>query len=120
MMGKRWIGRWIIAVSAGHTIIGLALFWSVIMGIAKAGFWNSIGEDPMRGAVAWFLLAGGFMLVSGLAVDAIEQAGQPVAIRRAGLALLLVTVLGILLMPVSGFWLLLPPAIAMLRRGSGS
>jgi Family of unknown function (DUF6463) len=113
-MGKRWIGRWIVAVSALHTLFGLFAFIPTLRDIVHAGLWNSVGSDAMRGAVAWFLISGGFMLVGGLAIDALERNGGTSALRTSGWSLLIVTAITIILMPVSGAWLLLPPAIAML------
>lgn len=115
-MGKRWIGRWIIAVSALHTLFGVIAFAPVLQTLASCGVWNSVGADPMRGAAAWFLLAGGFMLVSGFAIDACERSGGDCPLSVIGWSLLIVTAIAIVLMPVSGAWLLLPPAIAMIRR----
>jgi|CXWL01.1.fsa_nt_gi hypothetical protein len=120
MIGKRWIGRWIIAVSVLHTLFGLMAFTPVLRAMLSDGFWNSVGADAMRGAVAWFLLTGGFMLICGLAVDACERSEGACALRPSGWGLLVVTLITIVLMPVSGAWLLLPPAIAMVWRGSSS
>lgn len=120
MMGKRWIGRWIVAVSVLHTLFGLIAFAPVLRTMLNAGLWNSVGEDAMRGGVAWFLLSGGFMLVGGLAVDACERSNGDCPLRAIGWSLLIVTLITIVLMPVSGAWLLLPPAIAMIRRGNRS
>lgn len=119
-MGKRWIGRWVIAVSALHTLFGLIAFTPVLRTMLGVGIWNSVGENAMHGAVAWFLLSGGFMLVSGLAIDACEGNTQGRHLRQTGWGLLMVTLIAIVLMPVSGAWLLLPPAIALIRRGSSS
>ncbi|MEQ1511022.1 MAG: DUF6463 family protein [Sphingopyxis sp.] len=116
-MGKRWIGRWIIAVSALHTLFGVLAFAPVLRAMLNAGLWNSVGADPVRGAVAWFLLAGGFMLVGGLAVDACERSNEDCPFAGIGWGLLIVTAIAILLMPISGAWLLLPPALAMILRG---
>ncbi len=112
----RWIGRWIVGVSVLHTLFGFVVFGPVIVSIGKAGLWNTVGAEPMRAAVAWFMLSGFFMTAIGLAVDAIEHAGQHQSLRPVGIVLLLTTVLGIVLMPASGFWLVLPPIVAMLRK----
>jgi hypothetical protein len=115
-MSRRWIGRWIVAVSALHSLFAIFAFAPILRAMANAGLWNSVGSDPMRGAVAWFLLSGGFMLVSGLAIDALERSGDAESLSPIGWSLLIVTLITIVLMPVSGAWLLLPPAIAMIRR----
>lgn len=116
-MGKRWIGRWIIGVSVLHTLFALVLFGPVFRAMLGSGMWNSVGQVPMRAAAAWFLLSGGFMLVCGLAVDAVECDDGASPLRATGWTLLIVTLICIVLMPVSGAWLLLPPSIAMILRG---
>ncbi len=112
----RWIGRWIVAVSVLHTGFGFVVFWPVVTAIGEAGVWNSVGQDPMRAAVAWFILSGFCMAALGFAVDALEQASRPMLLQPAGFALGLFMLAGIVLMPVSGFWLLLPPLVAMIRK----
>ena len=117
-MGKRWIGRWIIAVSVLHTLFGILAFAPVLGRMMGVGFWNSVGSNAMHGAVAWFLISGGFMLTSGLAIDAFEQGNHGYPLNAVGWILLAVTLFTIILMPVSGAWLLLPPAIAMIRKSN--
>ena len=116
MMSRRWIGRWVIAVSALHTLFALLAFGHVLRAMLNAGIWNSVGNDVMRGATAWFLLSGGFMLTVGIAIDQCERSGAIAVLHPVGWSLLGVTLVAIFLMPVSGGWLLLPPAIAMILR----
>jgi hypothetical protein len=78
---------------------------------------NAIGEDPMRGAVAWFLFAGFFMALLGLAVDHLEKYGAGKKLSALGSGLIGFSILGIVMMPVSGFWLLLIPALGMIWNG---
>lgn len=112
---NRWIGRWLIAVSALHTLFALVVFQSPLADIWKAGVFDAVGRDPARGAVVWFVLFGAAVLLFGLAVDVLEKAKiqLPVVI---GLCLLLLAVIGVCLMPRSGFWLLFPPAVFALFR----
>lgn len=114
-MAKRWIGRWVIAVSILHTMFGLVAFTPAIREMLDAGLWDSVGLNPMRRLAMWFLLGGGFMLVAGLAIDVCEHTGG--TLRAIGWALLVITLITIILVPLSGAWLLLPPAIAMIWRG---
>ncbi|WP_397604348.1 DUF6463 family protein [Sphingorhabdus sp.] len=114
-MRRRWIGRWIIGVAILHTLFGLVAFGWALKAMAVDGFWNTVGSDPMRGAVAWFLLFGFMMAVCGWAIDALERT-RGSSFGWTGWALLVVTAIVIILMPVSGAWLLVPPAIAMIRN----
>lgn len=110
---RRFAGRWLLGVSAAHTAFAMVAFRSTLGGIARAGFVDAIGDDPMRGAVAWFVLFGGALAVAGLAIDGLEAREAP--LRGVGLAVLALVVLGVAWMPASGFWLALPAIVSMLR-----
>jgi hypothetical protein len=110
---RRFAGRWLLGVSAVHTVFALVVFRATLASIVHAGFADTIGDDPMRGAVAWFVLFGGALALAGLAVDALEARGAP--LRPVGIATLALVVLGVVWMPVSGLWLALPAVVRMLR-----
>ncbi len=110
---SRWRGRWLLAVSAVHTVFALVAFRSTLRAMWRGGMLDAVGEDPMRGAVAWFVLFGAALAVAAIAVDALEQRDAP--LRATGVALLAMIALGLVWMPASGFWLALPPALSMLR-----
>lgn len=111
---KRWIGRWLVAVAVLHTGVALALFGNTYRTMWSDGLWGAGVRDAGHSAAAWFLLFGILALAAGLAVSAVERSGARLP-RSLGVALLGLAVLGIVLMPVSGFWLVLPPALALLR-----
>lgn len=113
---KPWIGRWLIAVSALHTAFAVVVFHPVLLDIARRGVFNTVGRDPRTGAAVWFVLFGAAMFGTGLAISALEQAVPQALPRSLGWSLLALALLGVLLMPASGFWLALPPAFALLRR----
>jgi hypothetical protein len=108
---KRWRGKWLIGVALIHTIFALVMFKDSLQIIAARGVFNSVGHDPTIGAVSWFVLCGFCLAALGLAVDVMERAGQ--RSRAVGVSLSLMVLLGLILMPASGFWLLLPPAISL-------
>jgi hypothetical protein len=114
-IAARIAGRWLFAVAVIHTAFAFIVFRAELLAIARDGFLNAIGEDPMRGAVAWFTLFGGAIALAAIAVDELEARGAP--LRRAGAALLVLVALGIVWMPASGFWLAIPAVLVMLRRG---
>lgn len=113
---KYWIGKWIIAVSIIHTIFAFLVFLEVISQIFLDGVFDSIGVDPLRGAVVWFLFFGFVLFALGLAINIIEEISNgdiPVSI---GFSLLFIVLLGVVLMPISGFWLALPPALVIIYK----
>lgn len=62
------------------------------------------------------MLAGVLLALLALVITPLERSGQRATLRRLGAGLLALTALGLLLMPTSGIWLVLPLAIALLRR----
>lgn len=114
---RRWIGWWLIGVSVVHTVFAFVVFGDVLASILKLGFFDAVGEDPMRGAVVWFLLFGIALFIAGQGILEIERSANPVP-RSLGWSLLALVALGISLMPASGFWLAIPPAVAIFRQKS--
>jgi hypothetical protein len=113
---KHWIGRWLIVVSVIHTLFAIGVFRSVLSSIVQRGVFNTIGNDPMLGAVVWFVLFGFVLFILGLAVSALERSSTNHLPASLGWSLLVLSVLGVILMPASGFWLVFPPAFAILLR----
>nr|WP_290894508.1 DUF6463 family protein [Azonexus sp.] len=72
-------------------------------------------RDPLRGAVAWFFLFGVLLWLLGMAVDLLERQVPGWRSPALGGALLLLLGLGVVLMPASGFWLVLPVALSLFR-----
>lgn len=117
-MNKPWIGRALIAVGVIHTLFGLISFQSILGQLVSEGLWNTVHGQPEREYAFWFLVTGLMLLLFGGLVHSNERDGRrlPPAIAWG---LLLLTVAMVLIMPVSGGWLLLPPAIgAVLKRSS--
>ncbi len=110
-----WKGLWLLAVAAIHTLFAAIVFPPQLEEIVRRGVIDSVGTDPMAGAVAWFVLFGAVLALLGWAVLLVERhaAPAPRLLRPLGLGVLALALLGIALMPASGFWLVLPPALAM-------
>ena len=119
MPGRRWIGRTVMAIAASHTLFGLVVYHGTLAQLFADGLVNALGYDPMRAAVVWFLLAGFFMATTGAAIDQLEAEGLQRKLVPLGWGLLAITVLGIALMPASGFWLMLVPAYFCVRSAHG-
>ena len=111
---KNWVGRWLIAVSVIHTIFAVAVFGEVLASIIKRGVFNTVGGDLMTAAAVWFVLFGAMLFIGGLAISALEKASPARLPKSIGWSLLVLGIVGVTLMPASGFWLVFPPAIAVL------
>ena len=65
---KNWIGYWLVCVSLVHTAFAAIVFNRVFFEIAARGFYNTVGDDPLTGAVVWFALFGVVLFVCGISV----------------------------------------------------
>lgn len=114
----RWIGRSLIAVAVIHSAFALIAFRPTLADIVRRGVWNSVGEDPLRGAVAWFVLFGAVLLLFGIAIDALERSEAIRSAPSLAWGLLVLAVLGTVLMPVSGFWLVWPAVAGLFVKST--
>jgi cobalamin biosynthesis protein CobD/CbiB len=114
---RPWMGRWLLAVAALHTLFGLLVFTGPLRQLLRLGLFNAVGADPLLSAVTWFLLFGAPLALLGQALSLLERRADVDAssLRPLGWGLLALGLLGIVLMPASGFWLLLPVVWALLR-----
>ena len=110
-----WKGLWLLAVAAIHTLFATIVFLPQLEEIVQRGVIDSVGNDPMLGAVVWFVLFGAVLALFGWAVLIVERYIAPASqlLRPLGLGVLALALLGVALMPASGFWLVLPPALAL-------
>ncbi|MCV2360766.1 DUF6463 family protein [Paucibacter sp. TC2R-5] len=113
-----WIGHWLMAVAALHTLFALFVFQRPLVNIMQRGFFNTVGQDPLTAATVWFVLFGALLALLALAITPLERRGDARSLRRLGWGVLVLSLLGLVLMPSSGFWLALPAGFAMLRRSS--
>jgi hypothetical protein len=114
---KNWQGNWTIAVAAVHTVFAVIIFSADYSSLYNNGIINSITTERSAAAV-WFFLFGQVLFIIGLLInnfDALNTRPLPLSIS---LNLLLLTFVGITLMPESGFWLMFPPVISLLIKQS--
>lgn len=111
----RWIGRWLIGVGVLHSLLGLFVFAAPLRQLIDSGWLNALGSrDPMRNLAFWFVFGGVFTVLVGYLIDWIERLPGAVVPRPAGWTLLVTAVVGVFLAPLSGFWLVFPPAVGVL------
>lgn len=113
---RHWIGRWLIGVAIMHTLVGLAFFHQELAGIVQRGVFNSIGSNPSTRLAVWFFFFGATLALAGLTIHTLETSSTAPLTKPIGWSLLALTTTGIILIPASGFWLALPPALAILFK----
>ena len=112
---KSWISKWIMFVATGHTAIAMMFFSSAYSEMIKSGLYNSVNSEK-TGLAVWFILFGFLLFILGMLLAAIEKHDSSHIPKSIGVALLILTTLGVVLMPVSGFWLVFPAAFAILFK----
>lgn len=99
-----WKSRWILVVASLHTIYVFVVFGDSYLSMLAKGLWQSMGS-PRDAVATWFFVFGLLLFVLGFALEAMEKA--EVSIPKSALGMLwLMTILGVVIMPASGFWLL--------------
>jgi hypothetical protein len=107
-------GIFLIATGIIHNAMGFAFGWPVLQTIAHAGFVNSIHDEMDRKAIFWFLFSGFMMMALGKFMQHyINQFDKPVP-DFIGYYLLALTVIGCVMMPLSGFWIVLPQGVIII------
>lgn len=111
---RRWIGRWILSVGMLHSLLGIGIYIHSVIAVFREGLWNTVYTVEGRPLAFWFISVGLLVALLGTLTNWIEAWTAPP--RFLGWTLLAFAVVGIVMIPVSGFWLLLPPAMATLAR----
>lgn len=101
-----------------HTIVGIIVYWQQIIDIANDGVINAVKPQlyANRAAAFWFFLFGVLMfMIAQLMNWLIRNKGIDIP-KFVGIHLLVISLIGVCLLPVSGFWLIIPQAIIILRK----
>lgn len=111
---KRWIGPVIMATAVLHTVVGLIFASQPLLDVVNAGVFNAVDPHFDRMAAVWFLFFGAMLFLLGMFVQwALQTTGTLPA--SVGWVFLLICMVGVILMPASGFWLGIIEAVIMLR-----
>jgi Family of unknown function (DUF6463) len=113
----RITGYWWIIVSIIHGVFGVVVYANQWQAIAQEGWFNVVAPNPFapmfdREDAFWFMFLTPFILLQGMLCLWADRQKLTLPLSIGGI--LLVTVLvGLFLMPISGFWLVLPPSFVM-------
>ena len=120
---RRRVGPLLMAMGILHLLGGLIFYPRPLAAIAQDGFLDAVNLNPAqfdREAAFWWTVSGVMLLILGGLVHW-SQARTGTLPAFFGWALLATGVAGVTLMPASGLWLALPPAVLVLavaRQGS--
>ena len=116
---QSWVGYCLLIVGILHTLFSILMFYPAFFQIMELGIINSIGNDFYLNAVVWFFLAGIYMLTTAFSLIVLEKSDQPVP-WSTSITFSLSVILGLILMPQSGFWLAIPVIFGLFYKSSKS
>lgn len=110
-----WIGKWLFAVGVIHSLFGFVFMRNTLAVLWLEGVFNTVNGQPAREAIFWFLYTGFLLLVVGVLIDQVERSNLviPWFVTWSFVAM---AVIGVVVMPISGIWLLTPAVVGMLFR----
>ncbi|GAB5491778.1 MAG: DUF6463 family protein [Phototrophicaceae bacterium] len=116
-MRKR-LGTILMAIAVLHEVVGLFVYSTPLQDIFQAGFFNTINPPYWeRDAAFWFLMFGVTLFLMGwIAQWMLNNIG--IIPKFFSFGLLIMCIIGVMMMPASGFWLAIPVALMMLQAPS--
>jgi hypothetical protein len=114
---KAWIGKTLFLIGIVHTIVGIAFYKAILGSMVDEGLFGtiSISGDYDRDAAFWFLFAGFMLMIIGALINWFENHNQAVP-KFVEWSMTIITIVGIVIMPASGFWLLILPIFGLFYR----
>jgi hypothetical protein len=109
---RAWIGKTLFAVGVIHLCFGFFFMRSTLAVLWSEGLFNTVNGQPNREAVFWFLCTGLLLLILGALIDHLETSGFGIPLFVAW-SFLALTVVCVVVMPISGIWLLVPAVVGM-------
>jgi hypothetical protein len=118
---RGWIGWSILLVAVIHTVSGIVFLSSAFANVVRDGVFDTVRLTTVSASSVafWFFVSGFLAFIVGGLVHHIERLGAAFP-RFLPWALLLLTLFGCALMPVSAWWLLLVPSAGMFVRARRS
>jgi hypothetical protein len=106
-------GYWLIAISVIHGLVDIWYYFEPWSDIVRSGVFNAVDPHFDRGAAFWMLMLSPFFFSLGQLCCWAQEHNVRLPMFM-GWNLLITSAFGAFLMPISGFWLLIPPSLLML------
>ncbi len=110
----KWSGTYLTWTGVIHTAVALVMGYGNYMPMLREGLVNSVGSSFERGFVLWFLVCGVLLLLLGPLLQHYLRVTRRPAPMWFGVALLVFSIVGGVIEPVSGFWLFVPQAVIII------
>ena len=110
---RRYAGQLLMGTGVLHTVLGVLGFRRTLVELHRARYLGAIGRDPERNAALWCLTTGALLVALGQLARSTQARTGDVP-RSLGWSLLAIAAPGVVLLPASGFWLVLGQALLVL------
>jgi len=105
---SRLVARLLMITGIGHALVGLVLFSGPLGAMVREGVVGTIRYGQFdRAAAFWFLLFSPICFLLGQMVAHAQDRGDRWPLDVIGWNLLAMGVVGAIVMPISGFWVLI-------------
>lgn len=110
----KYSGTYLTITGMIHTLVALGLNWNIYKAMWLNGLSNSIGNDFTKAFALWFFICGILLIFLGQTLQHyLKKEGLPAPLFL-GYAILIFSIIGCIIEPVSGFWLFLPQALIII------
>ena len=106
---NNWVGKWLITVAILHMLLAFIFLGEPLRQILANGTLNSV-TSAATGKAVWYLVYSLFILIVAVTIDT-RRASNKTFPFFAAIIFLIFIAGNIFLLPASGFWLALPPAL---------
>lgn len=97
-----------------HIVVGFLIGKDIYAEMLRDGLVNSMKNDFTRSFAFWFFLFGVLLILYGYTLQYNIKREQKPSPIHVGYTLLVISVFGCLVEPISGFWLVLPQALIII------
>lgn len=109
----KYSGLFLSLTGVLHTCVAIINYGDKYKGMISDGLIRSL-SDADRALAFWFLVIGALLIIMGQTLSHyIKQTQQPLPLFL-GYTLLVFSIVGCLIVPVSGFWLFIPQALIIM------
>lgn len=116
MVAAAWI---LLALGIGHFLYGLVWFRVPFSEVFSEGFINKFKSNESRRSAFWFTIFGPLLIMCGHTSLHLAIAGDRGLFLIMGYYLLIISLIGVLALPKSPFWLALIGSLVFVAAGYG-
>jgi hypothetical protein len=110
----KYSGIFLLATGILHTIVAVLVGKEALWAILREGLPDTAGEDVPRELAFWFLICGIMLVFLGQVLHYYIKKEKRPAPLFLGYYLLVFSIIGCVIVPVSGFWLFIPQALIII------